>query len=62
MRNTEKIKYGQWKVPERENYLQVTWIHMRRELLELAIIVAKDNCKPDEILGSTILEDRLGAQ
>lgn len=45
----------------RENYLQVTWIYMYRELLELAIVIVKGNYKPDKTVGSTILEDCLGA-
>lgn len=47
------------KIHVRKNYFEVTWIHMCREFLELAIIIVKDNYKSDKILGSTILEGHL---
>ena len=49
------------KIHVRENYLQVPWVRMSREFLELAITIVKDNYETDNILGSIILEESLDA-
>lgn len=55
----EQNTTNEGKFHERENYLQVPWVHLSREFLELAITIVKDNYETDNILGSIILEKSL---